>query len=65
MAKITADTLIVDCLELNPNAAEILLASGMHCLGCAMAHGETIGEAVQVHGEDLDALLEKLNEGVE
>ena len=37
----------------------------MHCLGCAMAHGETIEEAVFVHGNDLDALLEKLNEGVE
>lgn len=65
MAKITADTLIVDCLEINPNAAEILLSTGMHCLGCAMAHGETIAEAVAVHGEDLDALLAKLNEGVE
>lgn len=65
MAKITADTLIVDCLEINPNSAEILLSTGMHCLGCAMAHGETIAEAVAVHGEDLDALLAKLNEGVE
>ncbi|MGN0822341.1 MAG: DUF1858 domain-containing protein [Candidatus Gallimonas sp.] len=65
MAKITADTLIVDCLELNPNSAEILLSTGMHCLGCAMAHGETIAEAVAVHGEDLDALLAKLNEGLE
>lgn len=65
MAKITADTLIVDCLELNPNSAEILLSTGMHCLGCAMAHGETIAEAVAVHGEDLDALLKKLNEGLE
>ncbi len=65
MAKITADTLISECLELNPNSAEILLATGMHCIGCAMAHGETIAEAVAVHGEDLDALLAKLNEGVE
>ena len=65
MAKSTADTLISECLELNPNSAEILLATGMHCIGCAMAHGETIAEAVAVHGEDLDALLAKLNEGVE
>ncbi len=64
MAKITADTLISECLELNPNAAEILLSAGMHCIGCAMAHGETIAEAVAVHGEDLDALLNKLNEGI-
>ncbi len=65
MAKITENTLIAECLELNPNAAEILLAAGMHCFGCAMAHGETIAEAVAVHGEDLTALLEKLNEGIE
>ena len=45
MAKITADTLIADCLELNPNAAEILLGAGMHCFGCALAHGETVAEA--------------------
>lgn len=65
MAKITADTLIVDCLQLNPNAVEILQSAGMHCFGCAMAHGETIAEAVAVHGDDLDKLLEKLNEGLE
>ena len=65
MAKITADTLIADCLELNPNAAEILLSAGMHCFGCALAHGETVAEAVSVHGNDLDELLAKLNEGIE
>ncbi len=65
MAKITADTLIADCLELNPNAAEILMEAGMHCFGCALAHGETIAEAVAVHDNDLDELLKKLNEGVE
>ena len=65
MAKITENTLIADCLKLNPKAADILLESGMHCFGCAMAHGETIAEAVSVHGEDLEALLAKLNEGVE
>ncbi len=65
MAKITKDTLIVDCLKYNPKSAEILMSVGMHCLGCAMAHGETIEEAVFVHGNDLDALLVKLNEGLE
>ncbi len=65
MAKITADTLIADCLELNPNAAEILMQAGMHCFGCALAHGETIAEAVAVHDNDLEELLTKLNEGVE
>lgn len=65
MAKITENTLIAECLEINPNAVEILQGAGMHCFGCAMAHGETIAEAVAVHGEDLEALLAKLNEGIE
>ncbi len=65
MAKITKDTLIADCLRINPNSAEILQAVGMHCLGCACAHGETIEQAVYVHGNDLDKVLDKLNEGVE
>ena len=60
MAKITENTLIAECLELNPNAAEILMSAGMHCFGCALAHGETIAEAVAVHGEDLNALLAKI-----
>ena len=62
---ITKDMTIQSILEHHEDIAPILMASGMHCLGCAMAHGETIGEAVSVHGKDLDELLEKLNAGVE
>lgn len=65
MAKITKDTLIIDCLKINPNSAEILQSVGMHCLGCAMAHGETIEQAVYAHGNELDELLKKLNEGID
>lgn len=59
--KITENTTIFEALEINPNAAEILMAHGMHCLGCALAHGETVGEAANVHGADLDKMLEELN----
>jgi hybrid cluster-associated redox disulfide protein len=58
---ITENTTIFEALEINPNAGEILARYGMHCLGCALAHGETIGEAVNVHGADLEQLLEELN----
>jgi len=61
MEKITKDTIIADVIKINPNAAEILLSYGMHCLGCAIAHGETVGQAAEVHGADLDAMLEELN----
>ncbi len=59
--EITGDTKIIEVLDINPNAGEILMAHGMHCLGCALAHGETVAEAVGVHGEDLELLLEELN----
>lgn len=58
---IDENTLIMDAVELNPNAPEILMGYGMHCLGCAIAHGETIAEAAAVHGIDVDELLAKLN----
>ena len=59
--KINENTLIMEAVELNPNAPEILLGFGMHCLGCAIAHGETIGEAAQVHGIDVNELIDALN----
>ena len=65
MEKITKDMLIGEILKIDSSVAETLMAAGMHCFGCAMAHGESVAEAVAVHGEDLDALLAKLNEGLE
>ena len=60
---ITKDMLIIDALtEGDPQKiADVLQASGMHCLHCMLAHGETIEEAAAVHGIDVDDLIEKLN----
>ncbi len=63
--KITADTLIGDIIEGDVNVeaiAEVLMSVGMHCLGCAIAHGETVGEAAEVHNVDVDELIRRLNE---
>lgn len=57
----TKDTIIAEVLRKAPEAAPIFLNIGMHCLGCAMASGETIGQACMVHGVDVDDLLEELN----
>ena len=58
---ISKDMLIMDVVDANPNAPEILLSYGMHCLGCAIAHGETLEQAAEVHGIDLEQLLADLN----
>jgi hybrid cluster-associated redox disulfide protein len=57
----TKDMLIQQVIELDEGTAEILMNSGMHCLGCAMAHGESIEQACAVHGIDADALVGEIN----
>ena len=47
---ITKDMNIMEILKVDENLAGILIASGMHCLGCAMAHFENLEQACAVHG---------------
>ncbi|MCL1835800.1 MAG: DUF1858 domain-containing protein [Oscillospiraceae bacterium] len=60
MTQITKDTIIADILEIAPESAPLFQSIGMHCLGCAMSSGETLGEACQVHEVDADEFLTKL-----
>ena len=59
--KIEKTTKIGELIENAPEKAEILLAAGMHCLGCPSAQAETLEEACMVHGIDVDELVAKLN----
>ena len=59
--KFNKDTQIGELLELAPEKADILLESGMHCIGSPASQMETLEEACSVHGIDVDDLLEKLN----
>ena len=58
---ITKDMNIRKIIEVDEDLAGILIASGMHCLGCAMSHFENLEEACAVHGIDADALCSELN----
>lgn len=59
--KIERTTKIGDIVENEPEKVEILLNAGMHCLGCPASQEETLEEACEVHGIDVDELLEQLN----
>ena len=65
MPQITKDTIIADILNVAPDSVPLFMSIGMHCLGCAMAGGETLGQACAVHGVDADEFLAKLNALVE
>ena len=52
---------IGELLQVAPEKAEILLMAGMHCLGCPASQAETLEEACEVHGIDVDDLIKELN----
>ena len=54
-------TTIGELLNTAPEKADILLEAGMHCLGCPASQAETIEEACEVHGIDVEELLKELN----
>lgn len=64
MKQITKDMTIGEVLSINKNAKVILTGFGMHCFSCPMSQMETLEEAGQVHGIDVDLMLQKLNEPV-
>ena len=59
---INKEIVIGDLLRQDPTVAPILIAAGMHCLGCPSAQGESLELACEVHGIDADDLVEELNE---
>ena len=61
LMKFDKDTKIGELLEKAPEKADILLEAGMHCLGCLAATEETLEEACEVHGIDVEEILKKLN----
>ncbi len=58
---ISKDMIIAEVLNEHQELVPVFMNSGLHCLGCAMAHGESIEEACAVHGLDCDALVTALN----
>jgi hybrid cluster-associated redox disulfide protein len=64
MAKITKKTGIEEIVAKHPEAVPVILESGMHCLGCAAAHFETLEDGCLAHGIDPDALVTKINAAI-
>ena len=57
MYQIEKTTVISDIMMNAPYTTPFFQAIGMHCMGCAMASGETLEEACAAHGVDPDEFL--------
>ncbi len=62
LKEVTKDMLIGSILQEDATIAPIMMASGMHCIGCPASQGESLEEAAMVHGLDCDDLVSKINE---
>lgn len=58
---ITKEMIIGEVLKNKPESAEILMRNGMGCLGCPSAQVESLEDAANVHGMDIEKLLSELN----
>lgn len=58
---INKETTIAEILNEKPEAAEVLIGIGMHCLGCPASQAESLEEACAVHGVNVDEVIEEID----
>lgn len=62
---ITKDTNLADLVFAYPQAAEVLLDYGLHCVGCAGNSFDTIEMGAKIHGmtaEEINEIVERVKE---
>ena len=65
MAKITKDMGIMEIVQNHPETVEVFQKFGMGCIGCAAAHFENLEAGAKVHGIDIEAMVDAMNDIVE
>ncbi len=58
--RLNENTTIGELLDAASEAKDILANMGMHCSSCPTARHESLAQAAEVHGMDIDDLLEDL-----
>lgn len=59
--KIEADSVIADIIRVYPQTIPVLRSYGMGCLGCPSSAGEPVKQAAEIHGVNVNELVEALN----
>ena len=64
---ISRDTTIGDIIQKYPNVVDILMATGVHCVGCHVAAWERLEDGLKGHGksdEEIDTVINELNTAI-
>ncbi len=59
--KVTNETLIGEIVANHPEAVDVLLSIGMHCLGCPASQMESLEQACAVHGIPAQQVVDAIN----
>lgn len=66
--KVNKHTNIAELLQKHPEAVEVLLDYGLHCVGCPASGLDTIEAGAKVHGFDdelIQEMVDRINEVIE
>jgi len=64
---VTPKMSISEIVSKYPESAEIMIESGLHCIGCQAAMFETLGEGAAMHGlskAQIDKMIKKINSAI-
>ena len=61
MDTVTKEMGIMDIVTSHPETMEVFAHFGMGCIGCAAAHFENLEAGAKVHGIDVDAMVQAMN----
>jgi len=62
MTTVKKEMLIAEIIGIDRGLVPILMGHGMNCVGCPSAQHESLEQAATVHGMDVDALVDEMNE---
>lgn len=58
---VTKNMTFGEILNRYPSAGQVILSSGLHCIGCGMAMYETLEQGAIMHGINPDKLVKEIN----
>lgn len=64
IVKITKDMIIGDVISVFPEAVEVIIEFGIHCIGCHGAMYETLEMGCGIHGINADDLCKEINKRI-
>jgi len=65
---VTKDSNIADIVFKYPQASDVLMAFGLHCVGCFASAFDTIAQGAEIHdmsAEEIEELVDEINKVIE